>query len=142
MQGPSRRSIAPLMLAVFVFATGSSVADAQRTPPSEWKWVDKNIAKGCQHTTLFSKSMQRDIGFRIYLPPSYEEATKRRNPVVYYLHGASGSESSSREFAWAVQQGIADEVIEDTIYVFPNGGQGGGTMFLETDGWPTLPEQP
>lgn len=126
MQVPSRRSIAPLMLAVFVFAIGSPVAHAQRTPPSEWKWVDENIAKGCQHATLFSKSMQRDIGYSIYLPPSYEKSAKRRYPVVYYLHGASGSESSSREFAWAVQQGIADEVIEDTIYVFPNGGHYSG----------------
>ncbi|MCC9601184.1 alpha/beta hydrolase fold domain-containing protein [Stieleria sp. JC731] len=103
-----------------------SQAFAQRVPPSEWKWVDKNIAESCQHATLFSKSMQREIGYSIFLPPSYKESGDRRYPVVYYLHGASGSESSSREFAWAVQKAIAEGAIEETIYVFPNGGHYSG----------------
>lgn len=99
---------------------------AQRTSPSEWKWVDKNIAKNCLHATLFSASMQREVGYSIFLPPSYEVSTDQRYPVVYYLHGASGSESSSHEFAWAVQKAISEKVIGDTIYVFPNGGHYSG----------------
>lgn len=113
-------------LTFIAVTTTSAVVHAQRTSPSEWKWVDTNIAKGCQHATLFSMSMNREIGYSIYLPPSYEGSPKRRYPVVYYLHGASGSESSSREFAWAVQKGISEGVIEDTIYVFPNGGHYSG----------------
>lgn len=121
-----RRTIVPLMMAAYAILIGSPVAEAQRTPPSKWKWVDKNIAKGCQHATLFSDSMQREIGYSIYLPPSYKTSSNRRYPVVYYLHGASGSESSSREFAWAVQKGIAEGVISESIYVFPNGGHYSG----------------
>lgn len=100
----------------------SGFASAQRSPPSEWKWIDKNIAEGCEHATLFSPTMNREVGYSLYLPPSYVDSPDRRYPVVYYLHGAGGSESSSREFAWAVRQAIAEEKIEDMICVFPNGG--------------------
>ena len=60
------------------------------------------------------------------LPNQYDASPDRRYPVVYYLHGAGGSESSSREFAWAVKQGIADGAIDEVIYIFPNGGHYGG----------------
>ena len=59
------------LLAVFAVTTILPAASAQRKLPGEWKWVDKNIAKGCEHATLYSKSMQREIGYSIYLPPSY-----------------------------------------------------------------------
>ena len=49
-----------LALVGLVVITMLPVAHAQRTPPSEWKWVDNNIAKDSQHATLFGKSMQRD----------------------------------------------------------------------------------
>ncbi|QEF96194.1 Endo-1,4-beta-xylanase Z precursor [Stieleria maiorica] len=116
-----------------VMTTAAFQSHAQRPSPSQWKWVDKNIAEGCQHATLFSESMQREIGYSIYLPPSYNSSPDARYPVVYYLHGASGSESSSREFAWAVRKGIADGVIGEAIYVFPNGGHYSGYRDWEDD---------
>lgn len=120
------RDLLALLICMTLWNASAGSVQAQRTPPSEWKWVDKNIAKGCEHATLFSESMQREIGYSIYLPPTYAASPERRYPVVYYLHGASGSESSSREFAWAVQQGIKEGVIQDVIYVFPNGGHYSG----------------
>lgn len=102
------------------------MGSAQTPPPSQWKWVNEDIAEGCQHATLHSSSMQRKIGYSVYLPPSYEVKGNQRFPVVYYLHGASGSEASSKEFAWAVRQAIAKGDIGDVIYVFPNGGHYSG----------------
>ncbi|WP_413431437.1 alpha/beta hydrolase-fold protein [Crateriforma spongiae] len=113
------------MPVVMLCALATQVSLAQRTPPSQWKWVDTNIADDCQHHTLYSEASGRDIGYSVYLPPGYE-TSNQRYPVVYYLHGAGGSESSSREFAWAVKQAIADKAIQPVIYVFPNGGQRSG----------------
>jgi len=123
------RRIGFLSQAAWTFFFGvclQSMTHAQRPDPSEWKWVNPDIADGCQHATLHSESMNREIGFSIYLPPSYQTSPKTRYPVVYYLHGASGSESSSKEFAWAVRQAIREGVIGDVIYVFPNGGHYSG----------------
>lgn len=119
----SRLAYSILLFALFI---PTPAAQAQRTPPSEWKWVDRNIAENCEHGTLYSNASKREIGFSVYLPPSYTVETARRYPVVYYLHGAGGSESSSREFAWAVEKAIKEGVIEETIYVFPNGGHYSG----------------
>ncbi|QDV62724.1 Endo-1,4-beta-xylanase/feruloyl esterase precursor [Crateriforma conspicua] len=127
-----------LLLVATLLSFVTHPALAQRTPPSQWRWVDTNIADDCQHHTLYSEASGRDIGFSVYLPPGYE-TSNQRYPVVYYLHGAGGSESSSREFAWAVKQAIADKAIQPVIYVFPNGGQrsgyrdwGDGTVMTES----------
>ncbi len=111
---------------IVLVALNSAPALAQRTPQSEWKWVDTNIAEGCVHGTLHTESMDREVGYSVYLPPSYQSSGDRQYPVVYYLHGAGGSESSSREFAWAVKQAIEEGAINDVIYIFPNGGHYGG----------------
>ena len=42
--------------------------------------------------------MGTEVGYRIYLPPGYEESERKKNryPVVYYLHGGRpGSELKS-----------------------------------------------
>lgn len=113
-------------VAAVLFLSKDGTAYGQRPSPDEWKWIDDNIAEGCLHKTLHSKANDREIGYSIYLPPSYEAETSRRYPVVYYLHGAGGSESSSREFAWAVQLAIKEGLIPEVIYVFPNGGHFSG----------------
>ncbi len=91
-------------------------------PPSTWEWVQDEAIKTVTHHTLKSPSMGFEIGFNVYLPPSYHTDKDRRFPVVYYLHGAGGSEKSANEFSWEVQGAIRDNEISETIYVFPNGG--------------------
>jgi endo-1,4-beta-xylanase len=73
------------------------------------------------HGTIDSPSMKRKIGFNIYLPPGYKDS-KKKYPVVYFLHGASGSERSAGQFGDLVSKSIADKTIGEVIYVFPNGG--------------------
>ena len=74
------------------------------------------------HFRLESEAMGFDVGFNVFLPPSYEKEKDRRFPVVYYLHGAGGSEKSANEFSWDVIGAIRDGDISEAIYVFPNGG--------------------
>ena len=57
--------------------------------------------------------------YLVYLPPSYQNATSRRYPTIYWLHGGFGN---AREGAWAVEhldQGIRSGLVPETIIVLP-----------------------
>jgi endo-1,4-beta-xylanase len=75
-----------------------------------------------QHGTIESAAMRRTVGFNIYLPPQYEKEPSRRFPVVYFLHGSTGTESSDAGLARYVDPEISTARIAPVIYVFPNGG--------------------
>src|ERR1022692_5041701 len=52
------------------------------------KWVNpptSTLPRGVSHKALMSKAMGVDVGYHIYLPPSYE-STSERFPVLYWLH--------------------------------------------------------
>jgi Enterochelin esterase and related enzymes len=49
--------------------------------------------EGVTHRTFFSKLIDSEIGYNIYLPPCYETGDERY-PVTYHLHGYTGNESS------------------------------------------------
>jgi enterochelin esterase-like enzyme len=118
--------LAPLwLLPIFVHAADP----AKKTPdPTTWKWNDPkdlNIP-GMHHGTIESASMKRTVGFNIYLPPQYEQEPARRFPVVYFLHGSTGTESSDAGFARYVHAEVVAGSIDPVIYVFPNGGAESG----------------
>jgi enterochelin esterase-like enzyme len=115
------------MIAVGIGAidSGKAFAAAPDTKdPNTWKWNDPRDLgiPGLQHGTIESASMRRTVGYNIYLPPQYEKEPDRRFPVVYYLHGSTGTESSDAGFARYVDAAIASGRITPVIYVFPNGG--------------------
>ncbi len=41
------------------------------------------------NATFFSETLQRQLPYRVYLPPGYDSTTERY-PVVYLLHGGGG----------------------------------------------------
>lgn len=57
------------------------------------KQVLKNTP-GLSHHTLGSKAMGRKVGYNVILPAGYEKGNAR-HPVVYWLHGGGGNESSN-----------------------------------------------
>lgn len=137
---PSVRLI--FLLALTLFAQGiASPADAQTTaadqqqvekkkakkPAAPFQWVNapKQLPAGVTHSTFRSPSMNLDVGYCIYLPPTYKksEGSQKRFPVVYYLHGGRpGSELKSVKLATVIHSHIADGSVADMIYVFVNGG--------------------
>lgn len=92
--------------------------------PSTWKWNDPRDLgiPGLRHGTIESASMKRTVGFNVYLPPQYDKEPARRFPVVYFLHGSTGTESSDAGLARRVHAEILAGRIDPVIYVFPNGG--------------------
>ena len=96
--------------------------------PESWKWNDPKELKvpGLRHAEIESDSMKRTVGYCIYLPPQYEREPERRFPVVFFLHGAGGTESSDSGFAGLVHAEVTAGTIPPVIYVFPNGGKTSG----------------
>jgi enterochelin esterase-like enzyme len=96
-------------------------------------WVANPIPElpeGVTHQTYSNRSMDREVGYCIYLPPSYATATSRRYPVIYHLHGAGGNECKSTYSASVLHEGILAGRWPEMIVVFPNGGR--ATMYQDS----------
>lgn len=94
-------------------------------PP--FKWVNPLPARlklpGLRHATFTSPSMKVQVGYCIYLPPSYWKKTRQRFPVIYYLHGGRpGNETRSVRLAEPIDAAIRSGKARPMIYVFINGG--------------------
>jgi len=99
---------------------------AQKVPLEfDIQWVNPPAEKveRLTHRTFRSASMGHDVGFNIYLPRAYDAESGRRFPVIYWLHGAGGNESSSTYLAAEYDRAIAQGVLPPVIVVFPNGGR-------------------
>jgi hypothetical protein len=111
---------------------GASEKKKKPIPPFAWvsplpetRLKSLDLPATVQHATFKSPSMGIDVGYYIYLPPQYLEKPDAdiKYPVVYHLHGGRpGSESKSVSLSKFIDQAIANDDIEPTIYVYPNGG--------------------
>lgn len=115
------------LIVLCLTACGKPSADAvqvrpvdQSSPPaSQTPAAGSNV----QYASFRSEALGQDLPYAIQLPPSYNEQTNRRYPVLYFLHGMFGNE---REFE---RRGVAAEidklrtsgVIGDLIIVSPAG---------------------
>lgn len=111
-------------------AKGKSKSNQTNT---EDMWVTAPVPElppGVTHHTFPSASMQRDVGYCIYLPPGYTADKERRYPVIYHLHGAGGNETRSVYSASVLHEGILAGKLPEIIMVFPNGGR--STMYQDS----------
>ena len=90
-----------------------------------WNNPLKGKNPGLEHHTFQSPKMGIAVGYNICLPREYRAEPSRRFPVVYYLHGYEGNESSYIDYAKYWQAESAR--IPPCILVFANGG---GTSFF------------
>lgn len=76
---------------------------------------------GLSHHVLASKALGQDVGYVVWTPPGYKATMKY--PVIYYLHGVTGNESSDApDFTDYLARAMAKGEIPPVIAVFPNGG--------------------
>jgi enterochelin esterase-like enzyme len=79
---------------------------------------------GLRHQTFESEAMGTRVGFNVVLPPGYDYS-RTSYPVVYWLHGGGGNESSDLATAqtWL---GLYDtREVRSVILVYPNGHRSG-----------------
>jgi endo-1,4-beta-xylanase len=89
------------------------------------EWIDP-IKEAPEFTSyhLFptpSRGENTEASYLIYLPSSYRKETQKRYPVIYWLHGGSGSQ---REGAWMVEQidkAIKEKTMPEVIVVLVQG---------------------
>ena len=87
-----------------------------------WNNPPQQPIPGVEHRTFHSASMETDVGYSILLPPGYP-SSERRYPVVYWLHGLGGNESSSaRGIAPLIIEAMEAGGVPPLIVVFVNGG--------------------
>jgi endo-1,4-beta-xylanase len=94
----------------------------------EIKWVNPDIPQmaGLTHKVLGSTSLGHDVGYVVWTPPEFDDSGSSRYPVVYFLHGAGGSEKSDAAgFSSRVAGAIRAGKFPPAICVFPNGGMSG-----------------
>ena len=83
----------------------------------------QRLSPRLQELTLRTAELAAPTGVRILLPAGYRSHHAQRYPVLYLLHGASGSQSS-----WtSTGQGDAERLTAGLplIVVMPDGGRGG-----------------
>lgn len=90
-------------------------------------WINKpdpnELPDGVTHHTFYSEANKVDVGYCIYLPPSYDSDKDKRYPVIYNLHGAGGNELHSFYDVEVLDAGIRAGRWPEMIVVLPNGGQ-------------------
>lgn len=57
-------------------------------------------AQNVFHKTFYNQVLKHDVGYNIYLPPDYKDSGEKY-PVVYYIHGWKGNESSD---IWSLEK--------------------------------------
>jgi S-formylglutathione hydrolase FrmB len=94
---------------------------------ADWSNPPRRPPAGVQHETFASAAARTRqpsrtrVGYNIALPAEYSRESARRFPVVYYLHGYKGDESSYLEYANYWRQAVRQ--FGPVILVFVNGGE-------------------
>src|SRR5262245_49549110 len=78
---------------------------------------------GVEYGSLQSPSLGKQLKFAVQLPPSYHSDTKRRFPVLYFLHGMNGNEGEfeRRGVAAAITKLRDEGKIGEFVIVAPAG---------------------
>ncbi|MDB4373153.1 esterase family protein [Mariniblastus sp.] len=122
-----------LLITISVILISNSASSAQEkkkkrptTPSIQWisqpKPSQASLPPNTQHLHFQSKLVNQNIGYCIYLPPSYSTSQKRY-PVIYTLHGNGGNEFTCLDSIALLHQGIESGKWPEMIMVLPNGGR-------------------
>src|SRR5579862_7460917 len=91
-----------------------------------WNNPPKSLPANVEHKSFASASMKVEVGYNIYLPGEYKDNPNKRYPVIYYLHGRGGTESSNLGAIALLDGAIRDGKVPPVIYVHAMGGRNSG----------------
>ena len=90
-------------------------------PKAEWLDPNHEAPNGAQYKTFASKVLGQDVSYLVWLPPDYEQGTKRY-PVIYWLHGWGGNQrAGAMMFVPHIEAAIKEGVLPPAIAVLVNG---------------------
>jgi len=96
------------------------------TAGESWNNAPKSLPAGVEHKTFASASMKLDVGYNLWLPPQYAAEPQRRFPVIYFLHGRGGNESSHLGAFKLLAEAVAAGTVPPAIYVHAMAGRNSG----------------
>jgi len=108
-------ALTAVLVLVPVLAAGGAAGGGWDNPPAG------PLPAGVRHGTFRSEAMGVGVGYNVYLPPDYATDANRRYPVVYWLHGLGGNETSG-VFPADVDAAVRAGAIPPLIVVSANGG--------------------
>jgi enterochelin esterase-like enzyme len=136
-------SLGTTIVSVFLLTIGMPAQTAPAAVPSMTgpnsqtslavKWVNPQLPKGpgLQHHVLNSTALGCEVGYVVWRPRHYD--VTKKYPVIYFLHGSNGTESSDAAgFSGGVAKGIEEGLLPPVLVVFPNGGLSGYRGAVET----------
>ena len=94
---------------------------AQGRGVETWVDPDRTAPSGMHYDTFASEHAGSAVSYLVYLPPSYDSAADRRYPVIYWLHGLGGRQTSGARLAARLDRGIRARAVPETIVVSVNG---------------------
>jgi S-formylglutathione hydrolase FrmB len=111
------------LVAITALAFAFNAKTSARQQPAPAKPPAATDGSRVDYSALQSPALGRELKFAIQLPPSYDKDTKRKFPVLYFLHGMNGNEGEfeSRGVANAINKLRADGKIGEMIIVAPGG---------------------
>lgn len=90
-------------------------------PKAEWMDPDRAAPNATQYRAFASKVLGHDVSYLVWLPPGYEQETKRY-PVIYWLHGmGSNQRGGATMFVPQVEAAMKDGKLPPAIVVSVNG---------------------
>ena len=119
-----RTRFAPVILVAVVLSTSALVNGWSQTAAQQPAGATPAASEPrVEYAAFPSAALGRDLKFAVLLPPSYERETKRRYPVLYFLHGMNGNEGEfqRRGVAAAITKLLDEHKIGEMIVVAPAG---------------------
>jgi S-formylglutathione hydrolase FrmB len=112
----------PCILAVLLTGSAlvsSTTSSVQSAPQS----TSQAASNGVEYGSFQSASLGKELKYAVQLPPSYQRDSKRRFPVLYFLHGMFGSEKEfeARGVAAAITRLRSEGRIGEFIIAAPAG---------------------
>ncbi|WP_197138096.1 alpha/beta fold hydrolase [Crateriforma conspicua] len=99
-----------------------SRADTSRMRDRDPAWKMTPVeAPNLHYRTFQSATVGEEVSYVIYLPPSYDEQTDKRFPVVYWLHGIGGSQQGLPTMSQRMTDAIGAGKLPPMIVVYVNG---------------------
>lgn len=107
---------------LFIFFIYMNSANAQL----DSIWFNNYPLPVCQwgsflHQSFFSEKYQKNVGYCVYLPSQYDVNTAKKYPVIYWLHGATGNETTDVGMSWHFYDRMRKNLFPECIIVFANG---------------------
>ena len=103
--------------------TPNGAGQQRKWPQSKPEWLDPNYEapNGAAYHTFASKVLGQEVSFLVWLPPGYEDESKRF-PVIYWLHGMGANQRGGAQmFVPQIEGAIKEGKLPPCIVVLVNG---------------------